>query len=67
MADACSFDFGAAQRFAILDVAAMVREQGRILDGLTAQEAAERAYRPGGPSFDALVKLAIARGRQDAP
>lgn len=40
----------------------MVREQGVILDSLTAQEAAARAWRPGGPSLEALVEIAEARG-----
>lgn len=44
------------------DVAQMVREQGVILDGLTAQEAAERAWRPGGPSIETLAEIAEARG-----
>ncbi len=40
----------------------MVREQGEILDNLTAQEAAQRAWRPGGLSLEALVEIAEARG-----
>lgn len=47
---------------ALREVAQMVREQGVILDGLTAQEAAERAWRPGGPSLETLVQIAEARG-----
>lgn len=44
------------------EVARMVREQGVILDNLTAQEAAQRAWRPGGPSLEALAQIAEARG-----
>lgn len=51
-----------AQQRALRDVAQMVREQGLILDGLTAQQAAERAWHPGGPSIEALVEMAKARG-----
>ena len=51
-----------AKRRALHEVAQMVREQGAILDTLTAQEAAERAWRPGGPSVDELIQIAIARG-----
>lgn len=51
-----------AKRRALHEVAQMVREQGAILDTLTAQEAAQRAWHPGGPSVEELVQFAIARG-----
>ena len=35
---------------ALDDLRRIVAEQGRVLDTLTPEEAAERAYRPGGPS-----------------
>lgn len=51
---------------ALAGVAQMVREQGFSLDGLTAQEAAARAWRRGGPTIEELIQLAIARGCRDA-
>jgi len=51
-----------ARARALSEVAQMVREQGVILDGLTAQQAANRAWRPGGLSLEALVQIAEARG-----
>lgn len=55
---------GARDR-ALSEVARMVREQGMILDSLTAQQAAERAWRQGGPTLEELVHIAIARGCRD--
>lgn len=52
---------------ALADVAQMVREEGLILDSLTAQEAAHRAWRPGGPSIEELTDIAIARGCISVP
>lgn len=40
---------------ALADVRAIVAEQGAILDTLTPAQAAERAYRPGGPSLADLA------------
>lgn len=54
-----------AKDLAIRDVAQMVLEQGVILDGLTAQQAATRAWRHGGPSVEALTRIALARGCRD--
>lgn len=56
-----------AKARALAEVTRMVREQGLILDGLTAQEAAERAWRPGGPSIEALTQMAEARGCVSVP
>lgn len=56
-----------AKARALSEVARMVREQGLILDGLTAQEAAERAWRPGGPSIETLTEMAEARGCVSVP
>lgn len=40
---------------ALSEVSALVVEQGRILDTLTPAQAAERAWRPGGPSREDLA------------
>ncbi|MEV8239467.1 hypothetical protein AB0O90_04475 [Microbacterium testaceum] len=55
-------DTTGARGRALREVAQMVREQGVILDGLTAQKAAERAHRPGGPSIEELRRIAEDRG-----
>lgn len=41
---------------ALSEVAALVVEQGQILDRLTPEEAAERAWRPGGPSREEIAE-----------
>lgn len=41
---------------ALSEVSALVVEQGRILDRLTPEEVAERAWRPGGPSKVEIVE-----------
>lgn len=49
---------------ALCDVAQMVRHQGLILASLTARQAAE-GLAPRGPSIEALVEMAKARGCRD--
>lgn len=40
---------------ALDDLRRIVAEQGAILDRLTPMEAAQRAFRPGGPSLEELA------------
>lgn len=45
----------------------IVAEQGAILDTLTPMEAAQRAYKPGGPSVEEIAeKFALTRCRLQA-
>lgn len=55
-----------ARERAFAEVRRMVHQIGVMLDGMTAQEAAARAWRRGGPSIEDLTQLAIARGCRDA-
>lgn len=49
---------------AFADLARMVAEEGAILDTLTPEQAAERAWHPGGPSKeDIAAKFAAERCR----